>query len=159
MVQSYGNDLLYEAGAQLMNQETDPLPDIETMHREHRDWLGEYATWMNEVAAWQREQQLAEAMLYQLERALPDHFRKLTEHSTSIASHEKHLCEHEKRLYDYEIDGQQCKERIADLVEAHRLQEEYHAREYKQHDAFRYLHHSAMAEFKRIAKLMHKIDK
>jgi len=38
-------------------------------------------------------------------------------------------------------------------------QEEHHARECKQHDAFRSLHRSAMAEFKRIAKLMHQIDK
>ena len=142
-----------------MNQETDPLPDIETMHREHREWHSEYAKWMNEVAAWQREQQLAEAMLYQLERALPDNIRIMAEHSTSIAAHEKHLCEHEKRLSDYVISGQQGNERIADLVESHRRQEEHHARECKQHDAFRFLHRSAMAEFKRIAKLMHQIDK
>jgi len=101
-----------------MNQETDSLPGIETMHREHKEWLSEYATWMNEVASWQREQQLAEAMLYQLERALPDHIRIMKEHSTSIASHEKRLCEHEKRLSDYEISGQRGNGRIADLVEA-----------------------------------------
>jgi len=142
-----------------VNQETDPLPDIEAMHREHREWHSEYATWMDEIAAWQREQQLAEAMLYQLERALPDHIRVMTEHSTSIAAHEKHLCEHEKRLSDYVISGQQGNERIADLVEAHRQQEEHHARECKQHDAFRSLHHSAMAEFKRIAILVQQLVK
>ena len=142
-----------------MNQETDPPPDIDTMQREHGEWHSEYATWMNEIAAWQHEQHLAEAMLYQLERALPDHIRIMAEHSTSIAAHEKRLCEHEKRLSDYLSSGQQGNEFIADLVEAHRQQEEQHARECKQHDAFRSLHHSAMAEFKRIAKLMHQIDK
>jgi len=142
-----------------VNQETDPLPDIEAMHREHREWHSEYAAWMNEIAAWQREQHLAEAMLYQLERALPDYIRIMAKHSNSIAEHEKRLCEHEKRLSDYVISGQQGNECIADLVEAHQQQEEYHARECKQHDAFRALHHSAMAEFQRIAKLMHQIDK
>ena len=142
-----------------MNKDTDSLPGIEAMHREHKEWLNEYATWMNEVASWQREQQLAEAMLYQLERALPDHIRIMKEHSTSIASHEKRLCEHEKRLFDYEISGQRGNERIADLVEAHRQQEERHSREYQQHNAFRSLHHSAMAEFKRIAKLINQLDK
>lgn len=141
-----------------MNQETEPLPDLETMHREHEEWHSEHATWMNEIAGWKREQQLAEAMLYKLERSLPDYIRIMEEHSTSIAAHEKQLCEHEKRLEDYMVSGQLGKDRMVDLVDTHRLQEEHHARERKQHSAFRSLHQSAMTEFKRIAKLMLQID-
>jgi len=141
-----------------VNQETDPPLDIETMQREHREWHSEYATWMNEISAWQHEQHLAEAMLYQLERALPDHIRIMAEHSKSITAHEKRLYEHENRLSDSLSSEQKGTEAIASLVEAHRQQEKLHARECKQHEAFRSLHHSAMVEFKRIAKLMLQID-
>lgn len=142
-----------------MNQGTGPLSYIEILHQEHREWHSEHAAWMHEIATWRREQQLAEAILYQLEHALPDYALRMAEHSKAIAAHEKHLCDYEERLPDSVIDRQQGKECVSDLVAAYRKHEKHHARDRKQHDAIRSLHHSAMVEFKRIAGLMQQIAK
>ena len=141
-----------------MTEPPSPPPDTELMEREQREWHREHVAWMKDITIWQREQQLAEALLYQLEHALPDHRLRMLEHSDDIAAHEQRLREHEKLLSERMPGRLPDGDGTDDLYATHRQQAEYHARERAQHAAFRSQHQTAMAEFRRITKLIQQID-
>jgi hypothetical protein len=142
-----------------MTERTGSPPDAERMQRERLQWHSEHVAWIRDITLWQREQKLAEALLYQLEHALPDHRQRMLEHSDDIAGHEKRLREYERLLSESVPEGQAGGNRLEDLVAAHRQQAQHHEHEREQHDAFRSQHRAAMAEFRRITKLIEQIDR
>jgi len=121
--------------------------------KEHEQWRAEHASWLAEIKKWRRNEQQALALLFRLEQALPDYRMLLDQHHDEIRDHEGRLDAHKKRLTEYQRKDMD-EAHYAELMDAHRHDEEQHARVEQLHADLRLKITAAMSELSHLASLL-----
>lgn len=123
----------------------------EKLHRQHRQWQGDYETWRADIDAWRRELRSAQAALADVEEALRDLLDAMEVHADVVWENEQRARAHELALSQEAMTGETRK---TDKLRAaaHHRQAAQHERLADAHVRIRRHQHSVVAGIMRLLK-------